>query len=77
MLELKERSEKTIRREVYDFDEPHGEWRATKWTRVTRDGELVKWVPHDGYGEMMSPTRATGETKQTLEQLYQESDYAQ
>lgn len=76
MLELKECSEKTIRREVYEFDDPRGEWEATRWTRVTRDGNLVKWVSHDGYGEMMPPSLATGKIKQTLEQLYQKSDYA-
>lgn len=75
MLELKERSEKTIRREVYEFDEPHGEWEADTWTRVTVDGNLDKWIPHDGYGEMTNPTRATEDVRKQLESIYQNSDY--
>jgi hypothetical protein len=75
MLELKERSEKTIRREVYEFDEPYGGWDASRWTRVTVNGELSKWIPHDGYGEMAAPTQAPEDVKQTLEQIYQDSDY--
>lgn len=76
MVELKERSEKTIRREIYEFDEPHGEWEADTWTRVTVDGELDGWVPHDGYGEMARPTRVTEKVWKRLESVYQNSDYA-
>lgn len=75
MLELKAQSEKTIRREVYEFDEPHGEWEADTWTRVTVNGELDKWIPHDAYGEMARPTRATEEVRKQLESIYQNSDY--
>jgi hypothetical protein len=67
-----ETSERTVRREVIEFDEPYGELSAETWTRYSSDGRLDQWVPHDGYGEMMPSCRATGDLRKTLEQKYQE-----
>ena len=74
-IKLKETSENTIRKEVYDFGEKLGAWNSSTWTRVTVNGELEKWVPHDAYGEMMQP--GGKKISQKLEQIYQESDYVQ
>ena len=75
MIELKERSEKTIRKEVFDFGGEFGAWNASTWTRLTVNGKLDCWIPHDGYGEMMQP--GGKKISQKLEQIYQESDYVQ
>lgn len=74
---LRECSQKTVRREVYEFDEEIGVWNADKWTRRTVNGDLDAWIPHDGYGELMESDRATGETKQLLEQKYQNSHWSE
>lgn len=65
----------TIRREVCEFDEPIGSWEAEIWTRVTVDGEVQRWVPHDEYGELPDTSAASGEIKESLEQKYQEVIY--
>mgnify|MGYP000040523643 CR=1 FL=1 len=72
MIQLKAMSEKTIRREVFEFDEEIGEWEADTWTRVTVSGELSGWVPHDAYGELPQDPRSYD----AVEQKYQNSDYA-
>jgi len=70
-ITLKERSSKTVRREVYVFDEEFGPWEANTWTRRTVDGDLDKWIPHDGYGELFESDAAKGDLKQKLESIYQ------
>lgn len=75
MMKLKETTEKTVRREVYELDEEIGFWKADTWTRRTVNGELDAWIPHDGYGELQYSDRARGEEKKLLEQKYQQSDH--
>lgn len=73
---LKETNEKTVRREVFEFEKEFGKkWETDTWTRLTVNGDLKKWIPHDEYGEMASPTRATRNTKADLEEKYQ-TEYA-
>jgi len=69
---LKECSEKRIRREVFEFEEDFGDWKADRWTRLTVNGELE--IPHDEYGEMASPTRADKSVEKSLEKRYQKYD---
>ena len=73
---LKERTSKTVRREVYEFNREYGDWEASTWTRRTVDGDLDAWIPHDAYGEMFESDAATGEVKEKLENLYQQSEYS-
>lgn len=70
-MTIKEKSEKTICREVCELGEPIDQ--ADTWTRVSVNGNLKRWVPHDDYGEMMAPSRATGDVKSQLESIYQNS----
>jgi hypothetical protein len=76
MIELKERSEKTVRREVYEFDREFAGY--STWTRRTVDGDVVAWVPHDAYGELMDSfgNVSGSETFRELETTYQESEYS-
>jgi hypothetical protein len=75
MIQLKEWSEKTIRREVYEFEEPHGYWEADTWTRVTVNGELDRWIPHDDYGELPEDGSSLGEDS-ILEEKFQNSAHS-
>ena len=74
MIELKEWSEKTVRREVYKFPEKYSNVRT--WTRLTVDGELESWIPHDDYGELPSSAAPSEEVQNTLEKQYKNSPYA-
>lgn len=76
MLELKRWSEKTVRREVYDFPERFGRLNTSVWTRLTVDGQLEKWVPHDDYGELPASFASNEDLQSTLEEQYQNSPYA-
>ncbi len=74
---LRECSEKTVRREVYEIEKEIGYWNADKWTRHTVNGELDAWIPHDGYGELQYSDRAKGEEKERLEQKFQNSQWSE
>jgi len=76
MIELKEWSEKTVRREAYKFPEKRGRSDARVWTRLTVDGELESWIPHDDYGELPRGFAPGEELQNTLEKQYQNSPYA-
>ena len=76
MVELKRWSEKTVRREVYKFPEKHGRSNARTWTRLTVDGKLESWIPHDDYGELPASFAPSEEVQSALEKKYQDSPYA-
>lgn len=74
-MTLKERSSRTVREEVYEFDEELGYWETDTWTRRTVNGELTDWIPHDGYGPMPQSS-SDSDVIEKLESLYQQSTYS-
>lgn len=69
MMTVKKIFEKTVKREVCEFDEKIGDW-GNVWTRVTVNGDLSKWIPHDDYGEMPNTSFAKTGIKEKLESRY-------
>jgi len=70
-------SKKQIKTEVFKLENPiytnvaGAKDLYDKWSRVEMNGELLRWIPHNEYGEL-SKTKIKKDVKNGLENRYQE-----